>query len=41
MDNFRKDVLKVSGPRKHKARNSFGVYDSYKYIRKNKWMNIG
>lgn len=41
MDEFRKQVLKVKGPRKHKIHNSYGVYDSYKYIRKNKWMEIG
>lgn len=41
MDEFRKRVLKVSGPRKHKVNNSFGVYDCYKAIRKNKWFNIG
>lgn len=41
MDNFRREVLKVEGPRKHKIRNSNGIYDAYKYIRKNKWFNIG
>ena len=41
MDEFRKQVLKVSGPRVHKVNNSYGVYDSYKYIRKNKWFDIG
>lgn len=41
MDDFRKIVLKVDGPRKHKIRNSWGIYDAYKYIRKNKWFNIG
>ena len=40
MDNFRKTVLKVDGPRKHKVRNSFGVYDVYKHIRKHKWFNL-
>lgn len=37
----RREILKLNGPRKHKISNSFGVYDSYKYIRKNKWMEIG
>lgn len=41
MTNFRESVLKVTGPRVHKVNNSFGVYDAYKYIRKNKWFNIG
>lgn len=41
MDEFRKKVLKVSGPRKHKINNSIGVYDCYKSIRKNKWFDIG
>lgn len=41
MEDFRKKVLKVNGPRKHKLSNSLGVYDAYKYIRKNKWLDIG
>lgn len=41
MEEFRKKILKVDGPRKHKINNSLGVYDAYKYIRKNKWLNIG
>lgn len=41
MNDFRKKILKVKETRKHKARNSLGVYDIYKYIRKNKWFNIG
>lgn len=41
MDEFRRKVLKVDGPRKHKINNSIGVYDLYKHIRKNKWFNIG
>lgn len=41
MDNFRKSILKVEGPRKHKINNSLGIYDAYKYIRKNKWFDIG
>lgn len=41
MDDFRKAILKVEGPRKHKVNNSLGVYDAYKYLRKNKWLNIG
>lgn len=41
MDEFRRRILKVDGPRKHKISNSFGVYDAYKFIRKNKWFDIG
>lgn len=41
MDNFRKSILKVEGPRRHKINNSLGTYDAYKYIRKNKWFDIG
>ena len=41
MDEFRKQVLKINGPRVHKVNNSYGVYDIYKYIRKNKWFDIG
>lgn len=37
----REEILKVKGPRKHKVNKSLGVYDAYKYIRKNKWFNIG
>lgn len=41
MDDFRRAVLKIGGPRKHKVNNSNGVYQAYKYIRKNKWFDIG
>ena len=41
MDEFRRQVLKVDRPRVHKVNNSYGVYDAYKYIRKNKWFDIG
>ena len=41
MDNFRKEVLKVNKSRKHTVSGSLGVYDAYKYIRKNKWFDIG
>lgn len=41
MIEFRKTVLKVNESRKHKVRNSLGVYNAYKYIRKNKWKDIG
>lgn len=41
MDEFRRQVLKLDKPRKHSIRNSIGVYDIYKGIRKNKWAGIG
>lgn len=41
MTDFRSKILKLDGPRKHKVNNSNGVYDAYKWIRKNKWLNIG
>ena len=41
MDEFRRKILKVDRPRKHKINNSLGVYDCYKTIRKNKWLGIG
>lgn len=41
MDEFRRKVLKVDHSRNHKVKNSIGVYDVYKHIRKNKWYDIG
>lgn len=41
LDNFLNSVKKVNDPRTHKVNNSLGVYDAYKWIRKNKWLNIG
>lgn len=38
---FRSSILKIKGKRHTKINNSLGVYDAYKYIRKNKWFNIG
>lgn len=40
-ENFKKEVLKKHLHRKTKIRNSIGVYDIYKLIRKNKWYDIG
>lgn len=34
-------IKKVKCTRNHKINNSLGVYDAYKYIRKNKWFDIG
>lgn len=41
MDNFRKEVLKVNESRVHEVNKSLGVYDAYKWVRKNKWLDIG
>lgn len=41
MNEFRKQLLKVDQPRKHKISHSLGVYDVYKAIRKLKWLDIG
>jgi hypothetical protein len=38
---FIKDVKRVSSTRETSSSRSFGVYDSYKWIRKNKWFDIG
>lgn len=40
-EEFRKEVLHTDVSRKHKITGSIGVYSAYKYIRKNKWLNIG
>ena len=37
---FINKIKKVQNNRKHKVNSSIGVYDIYKYIRKNKWQNI-
>lgn len=36
LESYRKEVLKVNQPRKTTVKNSYGVYDAYKYYRKNK-----
>lgn len=38
---FRSNILHINSNREHTVKNSIGVYDSYKYIRKHKWFNIG
>lgn len=40
-NEFIDSIKKVKDSRTHKINNSLGVYDSYKWIRKNKWLNIG
>ena len=39
--DFRKEILKLNKPRKQVITNSLGVYDAYRWIRKNNWLNIG
>lgn len=39
--DFLISVKNLKKPRKHKVNNSLGVYDAYKWIRKNGWLNIG
>ena len=41
LTDFLNSIKKVNEPRTHKVNNSLGVYDSYKWIRKNMWLNIG
>lgn len=41
MNSFRKEILKLNNHRTHKISNSLGVYDAYKWLRKNKWLNVG
>ena len=35
-EKFRREVLGLNRPRKHKVKNSLGVYDAFKYYRKTK-----
>ena len=39
--DFRNKVLKRNKPRKQIISGSYGVYDAYRWIRKNGWLNIG
>lgn len=39
--NFKRKIRKLNMPRHYSVNNSLGVYDAYKYIRKNKWFDIG
>lgn len=40
-EEFRKEVQHTDTSRKHKITGSIGVYSAYKFLRKNKWLNIG
>lgn len=39
--DFKSVIQGLQNTRTHKITNSLGVYDAYKYIRKNKWFDIG
>ena len=39
--DFKLAIQGLQNTRTHKVTNSLGSYDAYKYIRKNKWFNIG
>lgn len=39
LNEFRDSIKRVSESRNHKIKNSYGVYDAYKYNRKLKWIN--
>lgn len=41
LDDFKKNIKRVSSHRVHRISNSMGVYDCYKTLRKNHWYNIG
>lgn len=36
LDEFKRRIKKVNHPKKYKVNNSLGIYDGYKYYRKNK-----
>lgn len=38
---FRLNLQHARGPKKMRVTDSWGVYDAYKFIRKNKWYDIG
>lgn len=40
LNDYIKQKKKVNNKRNHKIKNSFGVYDAYRWIRKNKWLDI-
>lgn len=40
-NEFKSSIQHLQENRTHKITNSLGVYNAYKFIRKNKWFNIG
>lgn len=41
MNDFITRVKRVKEHREHKINNALGVYDAYKWLRKNKWLDVG
>lgn len=41
LDEFKSNIKKVKESRKHKITGSYSTYDAYRWIMKNKWLNIG
>lgn len=41
LKEFIADIKKVNESRVHKITDCYGVYDVFKWVRKNKWLNIG
>lgn len=39
--DFRNQILKTKKKRNAKVRNSWGIYDAYKLLRKNGWLDVG
>lgn len=39
--DFKVQIVKANTKKQAKVRGSYGVYDAYKHIRKNKWYDIG
>lgn len=40
-DKFRADIIKLNTPKKFRVSNSYGNKDAWRWIKKNKWLNIG
>ena len=40
-EEFQEEICKKKQDKQFKIRNSWGIYDAYKLIRKNKWYDIG
>lgn len=40
-DNFRAKTLKLTGEKKFKVTNSYGTKQGWRWLRKNKWLDIG
>lgn len=40
-DKFRANIIKLNTPKQFKITNSYGNKDAWRWIKKNKWLNIG